>query len=1285
MEDRGNPYRWWKYSRRGFLNRCAQTCAGLVSPHLLAAELRRFHHRLLPSPPRQGNFPATPGTHDDCSFVPRYSQRSSVDDVPLHVQPGLDGFPNEKYAAEIETVFKEWVRALRESPPELRGIARFLAPDFRGSTFQPLEEDSIRCDPTLEVCRRHFSDEATLPSDAFLRELNLYLDPPARVITAEFKIPMLSVSTGPPLVIQTRVRYDLVTTGPSYYRQQHVGHWELKWVKNQDEQWSVRRWHAVEETRSRATRPVFSDFTARALGENPSYQDQLLLGSDHWRTVLDGASGIDVYGNNGVAAGDIDNDGFDDFYVCQPAGLPNRLFRNRGDGTFEDVTEASGVGVLDNTACALFADVDNDGRQDLVVVRSTGPLLFLNQGNGKFHLKPDAFHFAQPPQGTFTGASFGDYDRDGWLDIYFCLYSYYQGLDQYRYPTPYFDAQNGPPNFFLRNNRDGTFRDVTASSGLNQNNNRYSFDCAWCDFDNDGWPDLYVVNDFGRKNLYRNNRDGTFTDIAVEAGVLDIGPGMSSCWFDYDNHGRYHLYVSDMWEPAGMRVSASEGFLRDAPENIRGLFRRHAKGNSLFYNLGDRHFADRSTLAGIELTGWSWSCDAWDFDHDGFPDLYIANGMISGPGRPDLESFFWRQVVSQSPVTSNASRTYENGWNAINELIRSDGTWNGYQRNVFYLNNRDGTFSNVSGTVRLDFPDDSRAFALADFDHDGRLELVLKNRTGPQIRLLRNVMPGLGKSIAFRLRGRTSNRDAIGAQIILETEQGHQRRFIQAGSGFASQHSKEVFFGLGKTEKPVSAEIRWPNGLIQRFEKLAPNQRVDIEEGSANFHATPFSARSEETESQATQNVLPIPSALETWLVDPVTAPDLSLPDLAGNPHTLADYRGRLVLLSFWMAECSPCRQNLAFMQRNYSRWAAHGLQALAVNLNKPAEADIVRAFVKEQGLVFPVLLASEDLAGVYNVLYRYMFDRRRNLALPTSFLIDGNGLIVKVYQGPISSDLPRPDSLPRSSAERVGKALPFPGKYYGGEFHRNYFSYGVAFSQRGYFDQAVAFFQIVVRDYPDYADAHYNLGTLYLQKKMLSEAREHLLKAVQISPGYANAWNNLGLLALDESRLEEAVGYFENAVRQNPQYEVALENLGNLYRQLGRLEDAQQALEKALLLDPENAELNYGLGMVFAQKSDTEQARQLLQKAVQLRPSYPVALNNLGVVYRRTGKLDDAIATFEKCIRAAPGLDQPYLNLAAIYTATGNREKAEAVLRQLLVQIPDHVLARKRLEQLAR
>ena len=299
-----------------------------------------------------------------------------------------------------------------------------------------------------------------------------------------------------------------------------------------------------------------------------------------------------------------------------------------------------------------------------------------------------------------------------------------------------------------------------------------------------------MVNDFGRKNLYHNNRNGTFTDIAEQAGVVDVGPGMSSCWFDYDNDQNFDLYVSDMWEASGMRLLRRRVFWNVCPPSEH-MFRHHAKGNSLFRNLGNGHFEDRSAVAGIEKVGWSWSCHAWDFAHDGRSHLYIANGMISGPDRGDLESFFWQQVVSQSPADAHPTAPYELGWNAINELIRSDGTWAGNQRNVFFYNNGDGTFSDISGAIGLDFPDDSRAFALADFDHDGRLEIALKNRTGPQLRILRCGATSLGNALCVRLardeeqprRGGRSRHPRYHRRAANESAAGRHRVFLSTHQG----------------------------------------------------------------------------------------------------------------------------------------------------------------------------------------------------------------------------------------------------------------------------------------------------------------------------------------------------------------------------------------------------------------------------------------------------------------------------------------------------------------------
>ena len=1238
-------------------------------------------------------------------FQPHYRTERSLDATLLKVHAGLDDFITEKYAAQIGTILEQWSSSLRKSPLGVGAIESFLAPEFSGNSLHPVASRATRGGKALEVHRNEFG-QAVLGREGFLRDLRSAVGTFSQVLTAEFQVTTIEAESASasalPDRLRTHVRYELVGSGSGFHREQRVGEWELEWEPSPSSSdappFLVRKWRALEETQSRSAHPVFADINAQALGGCSSYAAQLLHGSDYWRTVLDGACGIDIYGHNGVSVADIDGDGFDDLYVCQPAGLPNRLYRNRGDGTFEDITEASGLGILDNTACALFADFDNDGRQDVIVVRSSGPLLFLNDGGGGFRERPDAFRFAAPPLGTFTGAAVADYDRDGWLDIYFCLYIYYQGTDQYKYPSPYFDAKNGPPNFMMRNNRDGTFRDVTAASGLDQNNTRYSFCCGWNDFNRDGWPDLYVVNDFGRKNLYRNNGDGTFTDVAADLGVEDVGAGMSVCWFDYDNDSAEDLYVADMWTAAGQRISPQEVFQKNVPDRVRALYRKHAMGNSLLRNRGSGAFLDTSHSAGVEMGRWSWSSDTWDFDHDGFPDLYIANGMVSGPARKgeadDLNSFFWRQVVANSPRDARPSQDYEQGWNAVNELIRADGTWSGFERNVLYANNRDGTFSDVSGAVGMDFLEDGRAFAFADFDHDGRQEVFLKNRNGPQLRVLRNVMAELPPAIAFRLRGTKSNRDAIGAVVNIETDSGRQTRSLQAGSGFLSQHSKEIFFGLGDVKGRVRVSIRWPSGLVQNLHELSPNHRIWVEEGSNTVRAEPFSRVKLGVAHSAGANSPRgeiLPSVVETWLLSPVSAPDFSLPDLAGQHRTLAALRGKPVLLNFWVTQSAIGQNNLKAFNLLSGRLAGQGLELITVNVDESIDRDTLQAFARERHLSLRILLGSEDVAAIYNVLYRYLFDRHRDLDLPTSFLINDRGEIVKVYQGAVIPEHIENDfrHIPRTVAERMAMALPFPGITEATEFRRNYLSLGSVFFQRGYYDQAETCFQQALRDDPSSAEARYGLGSVYLRQEKNAAARQSFELALGLHASYPatlpDAWNNLGVLATREGRAADSVECFQAAVRLNPNHSLALDNLGNAYRQQKRWDDARKVLEHALEINPQDAEANYSLGMIFAQTDNTDRAYEYLQRALKARPVYPEALNNLGILYLVTQRRDDAVASFEQCIRVAPSFDQPYLNLARIYTQEQAPEKARTKLLDLLKEHPGHEQAQKMLDELPR
>lgn len=1264
-----------KFSRREFLRRTRW-----ASPLLLPAPFASGIRLLSQYAPESVSLAPS-----EVRLLPHYLSPSPLDRMLRLVPPGSDAYATEKSAAELQALLCRWTEVLKKSPIDCSPLSADLFATLESNLSKQFAETKLSVGSSLGRSIREWGAGQATDRATFLSLLKSYFSSFRSLDTAEFDIVQIRGSTVNPPRLSTRIRYSFAGIETSGGLEERIGEWDCKWIKSHDA-WLIDTWNFVRESIARSSAPLYVDVTAQMLAGCDSYRQQLLVGTDEWRSVLDAAVGIDVYGNNGVAVGDFDGDGFDDIYVCQPSGLPNRLYRNLGNGTFEDVSEKSGVAVLDATSCALFADFLNRGRQDLLVVCESGPLLFLNQGNRKFEQKPDAFAFAKTPQGTFTHAAVADYDRDGKLDIYFCLYSYYLGLDQYHYPSPYFDARNGPPNFLLRNRGDGTFEDRTDAAGLGSENDRYSFACAWGDLNSNGWPDLYVANDFGRSNLYRNAGNGTFTAISEQSGANDVGAGMSACWLDASNSDKQDIYVSNMWSAAGQRVSDDAHFHSEDSAQIKSLYRHHARGNSFYKNLGDGRFRNVSRDAGVEMGRWAWSSDSWDFDHDGFTDLYVANGYISGSAPQELSSFFWRQVVGNSPSTPTPVSAYEQGWNAINELIRSDHTWNGFERNVFLANNGDGTFSEVSGISGLDFRDDSRSFALADLNHDGRPEVILKNRTTPQLRILENNVSDLADAIAIRLRGTKSNRDAIGAAVTVRCGRLRQTKYLQAGTGFLSQHSKELFFGLGKASGPVSLTVRWPSGESQSFADLPRNHRITFEEAAATFDAAPFLPRPHTRAAKPAS--LAAKTSVEprgTWLIEPLPLPEFTLADTAKNSHSLASLGGKPALLYFWSMGSPHAVAQLKDLNKLWSLISTKRAQILAVSLDSEITLESLRSFAARENISLPLLLGTPDFAGAYNIIYRYLFDRRLDLPLPCTFLVDESGRLVKLYQGALESKqlLADVSAIPASYEARVASALPFAGNLYRGRFQRNDFTYGVALFQHGYLDAAAASFKQVISTKPDNAEAHYNLGTLFLRKGDYAEARPSFEKAVSLRPDYPEAWNNLGMVAGQQNEPDQAVQYFERSLSQHPNYVTALLNLGNTFRRQGKIPAALQKLSRALELEPENPEANYSLGMLYARQEDASQAERLIEKAITLRPNYPDAINNLGVIFIREGRSAEAEQQFRSCIAVAPGFDQAYLNLAQLFMMQKQDDKARATLEALLRLQPDHKLARQALEML--
>jgi tetratricopeptide (TPR) repeat protein/peroxiredoxin len=553
-------------------------------------------------------------------------------------------------------------------------------------------------------------------------------------------------------------------------------------------------------------------------------------------------------------------------------------------------------------------------------------------------------------------------------------------------------------------------------------------------------------------------------------------------------------------------------------------------------------------------------------------------------------------------------------------------------------------------------------------------------------------MPQLGPAIAFRLTGTKSNRDAIGAAVTVETPSLRQTLFLQAGSGFLAQHSKELFFGLRETQGPVAASIRWPSGLVQNLRDLPINHRIWVEEGSPSLRQEPFktpASLAAGTSPAPIAEASSLPVSAETWLLVPVSAPDFSSADLGGRTQSLSALRGKRVLLYFWSSALPNHQRELAEFDQSHAGWAKDGLQFLSVNADDLSAAGDITALEFYRHFSFPILVSSPDVIAVYSILFRYLFDRHRDMPLPTAFLIDESGAIVKIYQGPVQREHIDQDfrQIPRTAGERLAEALPFPGVSETSDFGRNYLSFGSIFFDRGYFDQAEVWFKLALQDSPSSADALYGLGSVYLQQKKSAQARESFERALQLPAGYPgtlpNAWNNLGILAAREGHIDEAIQNFQRSLKIDPDHLIALDNLANAYRQLKRWDDAKTVLQRALRVNPDDPEANYSLGMVFAQLNDTQQAYDYLRKALAARPVYPEALNNLGILYVRTQRREEAEKSFQESIRVAPEFDPSYLNLARLYVLEGDAPKARAVLLDLLKQHPGHAQAEKELQEL--
>ncbi|MGD0873008.1 MAG: CRTAC1 family protein [Bryobacteraceae bacterium] len=482
---------------------------------------------------------------------------------------------------------------------------------------------------------------------------------------------------------------------------------------------------------------------------------------------------------------DYNNDGYPDLYVVSgrplgdgmhpyplhkaPDPMPhNHLYRNNRNGTFTDVTESAGVGSGLYSMAAVAADYDNDGNVDLLVTGYGRVILYRNKGDGTFEDVTAKAGINIP--GWSIGAAWLDYDRDGCVDLVVGRYVKFD--PQYR---AYYPADNYPgpldypaeTNVLLHNNCDGTFSDVSAKAGIAGFKGR-AMGVTAADFDGDGYPDIYVANDKSANFLFHNQRDGTFKEIANQAGVAfgqngENTSAMGPVFADFFNDGKVDLWVSD------------------------------SKYNRLYRNLGGTMFDDITERAGISQLAAqyvSWGTGAQDFDNDGLLDLFIVHGGL----------------IHMVPQEHSIFRNLGKGKFA--DVSATAGPF----------------FDAKTGVKSV-----GRGAAFADYDNDGRMDVFIVNLGGPAV-LLRNTTAGASHWIGVHLVGKRSNRDGIGARVEVATGGMRQQRERTAGSGYLSQDDGRLHFGLGSATAVDSLTVTWPSGTVQTLNKVPADRVITIEE-----------------------------------------------------------------------------------------------------------------------------------------------------------------------------------------------------------------------------------------------------------------------------------------------------------------------------------------------------------------------------------------------------------------------------------------------------------------------
>lgn len=988
---------------------------------------------------------------------------------------------------------------------------------------------------------------------------------------------------------------------------------------------------------------LFADCTESILSRTELLSEDLNYGLDQWARKI---PELDIVGHHGLSTGDVNQDGLDDLYVCQPHGLPNLLLIQNPDGTVEDMGRQAGVDILDESRASLMIDIDNDGDQDLVVTTDQSLVLMSNKGNGDFQLEHE---MAIGHSGHSVSAA--DYDQDGDLDLFICKYDSVKNYpDVATLPDTFDDAQTGGRNILLRNDEGWNFVDVTARVGFGvDDNSRYSRSAVWVDYDLDGDQDLYVSNQWASDQLFENDR-GWFSDVTKNLNMVQPAQHRSVCTGEFNHDGRPDFFVAtdaplSIYQSLTGRHSVKD--LSPEKQAILGenqiwFSKKQKDGKDLID--GFQPFFLRAPIFAAQT---AYGSVAADINNDGLDDVIVTNGHLSRSSSEDLGAILYDEMLKtregNSPVVSDGVVLHQKFENDILSLVRSGFSLFGNQRNRCYLSIGKLGFANFSSASGVDFLEDARAVATTDWDDDGDVDIVMTSRNGPRMRILLNQNPSKNNFLQFKLVGTSSNLDAIGARVELFI-QGKKKPLIKsvtAGSGTLSQSSKRLFFGLGQQSRIDKAVVTWPDGQQQTFNGLVANTRYTATEGNENLAERTSERFKIDAYGSNVAGTLTLPNRDVATFFPLGYLPNIEFQNEAKKFQRVAPIEQSVTTVVFF-GRNKHSRSILKHLTAKASDYGRETMDCIGIHVASSAEDqqqrfEAAESFFSSEDFPFRWGAATDGSQARLANLNGQWFSKQQLPQLPFAIVLNESGRVERFHWLTATKDPEKlVDYLNQDAIKRLdnsGQVVKRDDGVWLARYREpNLLRLVERFKQIGLDETSERMFKLN-RPYAALKMAQF--ATDLRSENDFERATKFFNRAIKLNPLCVPALVGRGeMISQQASRLSDekiqeklialqrAADNFKLASKIDPFCTAAIIGRTNVLIDQNKVQESILELQRYLTIDPARAEVHAILGRLYFADRQFQKSAQHFVEAYELRPNLPYVAGDLGYLYLSSGEV---------------------------------------------------------------